>query len=651
MATKLKSIKSSRAFKTILFVMFFAVCVIFGLVTGFSGAYGYMADSYSGIEALLIDSPANSDELWGITYSNLQSIIYKLDQCQEDSEKAYVVNNYCNYYVKVEYSDGTVLTNGKDYAPQTLCQETASTTVTYYAAMTTGQYEEFCYSWNQMKGNMQIILLTDICLLVAAVVLGAFICAFAGVKADGTTEMKNVFKTQYELIIALILVLLYASVITAVGEFGLSSLAELGAGGRNLCMAICGAACGGLGLSILYLFVCCAVRLRCGVFLKGSLCVNIILLLLRFLKLLGKQISRFFHSIGELFSGKIFSRQTAATSLLYLDIAFILVSLVLVLMFFVADGSVIVLMLEIVALVFFLYQRYVYVRDSAIIERKIKSLTEGNYTFDEKLSNRSAFKHDMEQLDTLSEGYRKSVEESVHAERMKIELVTNVSHDLKTPLTSIISYIELLSKEELSPVARDYVKVLQTKSERLKNIVADVFELAKTTSGEISVEKECLDLTKLSWQTIGEMEEKITAAGLELRTKICDPPVTVISDGKRLYRILQNLLDNAVKYSLNGTRVWFALNKVGKNAVITIKNISATEMDFTPEEILERFSRGDKSRTTEGSGLGLSIAQGFTLACGGTFNVDIDGDMFKVTLVFPIAPPTENTEEKAAIDG
>lgn len=235
---------------------------------------------------------------------------------------------------------------------------------------------------------------------------------------------------------------------------------------------------------------------------------------------------------------------------------------------------------------------------------------------------------------------------------MKIELVTNVSHDLKTPLTSIISYVDLLSKEELPPVAQDYVKVLQLKSERLKNIVSDVFELAKTTSGEISVEKEQLDLTKLSWQTIGEMEEKLADAGLELRAKICDPPVTVISDGKRIYRILQNLLDNAIKYSLKGTRVYYTLSTKNMNAIITIKNISANEMDFTPDEILERFTRGDKSRSTEGSGLGLSIAQGFTLACGGTLNIDIDGDMFKVTIVFPLAQISDivNTE-KAALNG
>ena len=244
---------------------------------------------------------------------------------------------------------------------------------------------------------------------------------------------------------------------------------------------------------------------------------------------------------------------------------------------------------------------------------------------------------------------QESVAAQMKSERMKLDLITNVSHDLKTPLTSIISYIDLLSRENLEPQAREYVGILQKKSERLKHIVSDVFELAKTTSGEITVEHERLDLTRLSNQTLAEMEDKISAAGLMVKTDICEPPVEVISDGKRLYRVIQNLMDNALKYSLKGTRIYYTLKKDGGTAEITIKNIAAYEMDFTKEEILERFSRGDKARSTEGSGLGLSIAQGFTIACGGAFDIDIDGDMFKVRMTFPLAAPAEITEEKTAV--
>ena len=196
------------------------------------------------------------------------------------------------------------------------------------------------------------------------------------------------------------------------------------------------------------------------------------------------------------------------------------------------------------------------------------------------------------------------------------------------------------------------MRILKNKSARLKSIISDVFELAKTTSGEIAVEHEKIDLSKLCYQTLGEMEDRIAKSELEVRRNIAEPPVTIISDGKRIYRILQNLLDNALKYSLKGTRIYFSLEKDDKQAVITIKNIASYEMTFTKEEILERFTRGDKARSTEGSGLGLSIAQGFTIACG-AFDIDLDGDMFKTIITFPLEgsqPESYSPQEIIEID-
>jgi signal transduction histidine kinase len=230
-------------------------------------------------------------------------------------------------------------------------------------------------------------------------------------------------------------------------------------------------------------------------------------------------------------------------------------------------------------------------------------------------------------------GFNESLEEQMKAERMKIALVTNVSHDLKTPLTSIISYVDLLSKEEqLSDVARDYVAILTEKSDRLKHIVADLFDLAKSTSGEMSLEFEELDLKKLLEQTLADMEDDITKSGLPLKLKLPEQPVMIHSDGKKLYRVLQNVLDNALKYSLQGTRIHVELDVRDNKVALTVKNTANYEMDFTSEEILQRFYRGDKSRSTDGSGLGLSIAESFTRVCGGQFRVEIDGDLFKVVM-------------------
>ncbi|HEX2944373.1 MAG TPA: HAMP domain-containing sensor histidine kinase [Clostridia bacterium] len=241
-------------------------------------------------------------------------------------------------------------------------------------------------------------------------------------------------------------------------------------------------------------------------------------------------------------------------------------------------------------------------------------------------------------FDEINKGFNESLEEQMKSERMKIALITNVSHDLKTPLTSIISYADLLSNEEgLTDTARDYVKILIDKSNRLKHTVSDLFDLAKSTSGNMPVEFEKIDLKKLVEQTLADMNSDIERSGLALRTKLPEASLNITADGKKLYRVFQNVLDNALKYSLQGTRVYVELENKNGTAVATVKNTAGYEMDFTVDEIMQRFSRGDKSRTTEGSGLGLSIAESFTQVCGGDFKVEIDGDLFKVTIRFKLA--------------
>jgi len=239
-------------------------------------------------------------------------------------------------------------------------------------------------------------------------------------------------------------------------------------------------------------------------------------------------------------------------------------------------------------------------------------------------------------LNEIQDGVSRAAEEKIKSERMKVELITNVSHDLKTPLTSIISYVDLLSKEEgLPDHVKDYVKILMQKSDRLKTLIQDIFELSKATSGDMKVEKDRIDLGKLIRQTLADLDEQITRSGLMFRINLPDEPVYIMSDGKKLYRVFLNLISNALKYSLAGSRVYITLEKKdGNKALAEIKNISNYEMDFKEEEVLERFVRGDKSRSTEGSGLGLAIAQSFVQACGGSMGIKVDGDLFKVKLEF-----------------
>lgn len=242
-----------------------------------------------------------------------------------------------------------------------------------------------------------------------------------------------------------------------------------------------------------------------------------------------------------------------------------------------------------------------------------------------------------ENLNTIQDGITEAVERSIKSERMKVELITNISHDLKTPLTSIISYVDLLMKEKELPLhVKDYIKILAQKSERLKILIQDLFDLSKVTSGEMEFEKKPIDLGKLIEQTLADLDDRISESQLKFKVNIPNSPVPIISDGNKLYRVFLNLFQNTLKYSLAGTRVYVDLVTDDKKATVTIKNIANYEMNFNEEEIIERFVRGDKARSSEGSGLGLAIAQSFTQSCGGDFDIEIDGDLFKVMLTFDI---------------
>ena len=219
---------------------------------------------------------------------------------------------------------------------------------------------------------------------------------------------------------------------------------------------------------------------------------------------------------------------------------------------------------------------------------------------------------------------------------MKSELITNVSHDLKTPLTSIINYVELIKKEEdLQPeYLKDYVRVLDNKSKRLKVLIEDLFEASKASSGNIALNMEKIDLTQLMRQSIGEMEEKLSEANLDLKINVPEEKIYIRADGRRLYRVMENLFSNISKYSLPNTRVYIDITKDENSVKLTMKNISSYELNFDPGEIMERFKRADDSRNTEGSGLGLSIAKDLVKLQGGSFDIDIDGDLFKAIVQF-----------------
>lgn len=241
-----------------------------------------------------------------------------------------------------------------------------------------------------------------------------------------------------------------------------------------------------------------------------------------------------------------------------------------------------------------------------------------------------------ENINNISDGLENAIEETLKSERMKTELITNVSHDLKTPLTSIINYVDLIKKEEnVQPEhLNDYINILDNKSKRLKNLIEDLFEASKASSGNIDLNIEKLDLNQLLRQSIGENEEKLIESNLSLKLNIPKEPVYINCDGRRMYRVFENLLVNISKYSHENTRVYLDMVVNENQVFVSMKNISAYELNFEASEILERFKRGDLARNTEGSGLGLAIARDLVQLQGGKLGVQIDGDLFKVELSF-----------------
>lgn len=240
-----------------------------------------------------------------------------------------------------------------------------------------------------------------------------------------------------------------------------------------------------------------------------------------------------------------------------------------------------------------------------------------------------------EQIEKIQVGFKKAVDEEVKSQKMKTELISNVSHDLKTPLTSIITYVDLLKGENITEEERkSYIDTLDRKSQRLKFLIEDLFEVSKATSGNITLNLIKVDIVELVKQTQFELEDKINNAGLNIKNNFPENKVILELDSQKTFRIFENLMNNVVKYAMKGSRIYIDIIEDKESVEILMRNMSAEEINFNAFDIVERFQRGDKSRNTEGSGLGLAIVKSFVEAQRGTFNIDIDGDLFKVIIIF-----------------
>ena len=275
-------------------------------------------------------------------------------------------------------------------------------------------------------------------------------------------------------------------------------------------------------------------------------------------------------------------------------------------------------------------------RDIGLLADQVTAIRDGDLETPLDLPADGDLRQTAEQLNDIQAGLHRALAEQTRSERMKVELISNVSHDLKTPLTSVLSYAELLRQEPLEGAAADYARIIDEKAHRLAVMVQDVFEVSKAASGQLPVHLERLDFAKLLRQTLADLEGPISRSGLTFRVDLPEAPVMITADGRRLYRVFQNLIDNALKYALAGSRVYLSLKTGAGRAEASLRNTSREEL---PDgvDLTARFVRGDASRTDGGSGLGLSIASSFTEACGGDFHVETLADLFTAVVSFPLA--------------
>ena len=280
------------------------------------------------------------------------------------------------------------------------------------------------------------------------------------------------------------------------------------------------------------------------------------------------------------------------------------------------------------------YQLRKYVRQEEMLKETLKKIYDGDtnvHINEQELEG--ALKEMAIYINDIAGGFKNAIEENLKAERLKTELITNVSHDIKTPLTSIINYVDLLKKEDIKDEKiKEYIDILDVKSQRLKKLTEDLVEASKASSGNVKLNIESINIKELINQTIGEFKDRLESRNLQVETDMPKEDVRIDADNRYMFRIMENLFSNISKYAQENSRVYIDVKKTNKKVNISIKNISKDRLNISSDELMQRFVRGDKSRYTEGSGLGLSIAKSLTELQKGTFDIVIDGDLFKVVM-------------------
>ena len=368
-------------------------------------------------------------------------------------------------------------------------------------------------------------------------------------------------------------------------------------------------------------------RIKSRTFWKTTLVGKIVIILL-------KPIHKFEKFMEEVRGTSKYFSNAITKFIVFVCIEVFLAFIVFIL--FNSSDPFIFLLLEFILVAFFIQRMVKAIVNYDKIEKKLKEMYEGdNQTQLDKNQFLPVFNQSITYLNDISNGLENAIQDRMKSERLKTELITNVSHDIKTPLTSIINYVDLIKQENIqNEKVKEYIEILDNKSQRLKKLIEDLVEASKVSTGNVKLNLEKINIVELINQAVGEFEDKFESKGLDIVINSNENEIFIFADSRYMYRIIDNLFSNISKYALQNSRVYIDIQKIEDKVYIKMKNISKDKLNIPAEELMQRFVRGDKSRTTEGSGLGISIAQNLTEIQNGKFNLIIDGDLFKTELEF-----------------
>ena len=465
----------------------------------------------------------------------------------------------------------------------------------------------YTYMLENRTQPIYAIIVSTIALIIIAIYL---IWSIGHKEGEVGITLNSIDKIPYEILVFVCLMILSVALAVVVNIGGTINYVILLVG--FLGYLVCYAMCAVIGVTTIK-------RIKAKKFIKSFLIYKIG-------KFCFDKIQGWFRTINQ--------NATENKRIFWYYLLFIIISIMLASLFY--TGIAIILLIGF--WIWAYYQIKKYILEQEKIKNALKDIYEGksNDVHLNESELKGALKEMAIYVNDIASGFSNAINESLKSERLKTELITNVSHDIKTPLTSIINYVDLLKKENIqNEKVKEYIDILDKKSQRLKKLTEDLVEASKVSSGNVKLNLENINIKELFNQTTGEFKDRFEEKNLIIETTIPNDNIKINADSRYLYRIIENLFSNITKYALEGSRVYIDIIEKEKIVDISIKNISKDKLNISSDELMQRFVRGDKSRYTEGSGLGLSIAKSLTELQGGTFDIIIDGDLFKVHIIWP----------------